>query len=143
MQCNPRKNRGNLSATMISSRGWVHLMGWVNKKRLQEEFKISYALQQNSPRQVCSSRGVIKADDNGQATNHAGSSIPIIEHAQIDIHAVHLRELIWPTTNDRGVTCFARDAVRTTRRKTNIQESFLKHAMQSKKKQRESECNDD
>ena len=88
--------------------------------------------KQNSPRQVCSSRGVIKADENGQATNHAGSSIPIIEHAQIDIHAVHPRELIWPTTNDRGVTCFARDAVRTTRRKTNIQDSFLKHAMQSK-----------
>ena len=30
-----------------------------------------------------------------------------------------ITRIVWPTTNDRGATCFARDAFWTTRRKTN------------------------
>jgi hypothetical protein len=110
--------------------GTSHGLG--EQKRSTRRINISYAHRQLLPRASLLKPGDYHGRQIRPSNKSCSSSIPIIEHAQIDIHAVHLRELIWPTTNDRGVTCFARDAVRTTRRKNTIQESFLKHAMQSK-----------
>ena len=91
-----------------------YLMGWVNQKRLQEELNLLVCTIKHEESKMMPQQNYDQADDNGQATRHAGSSIPIKEHPQIDIHAVHhtyrLADNKWPRSDLLRSRCLLNDS---------------------------------